>query len=126
MCSTSHFNLELGVIMYAHISRMSDNPLWCNSLESSDHEDAISQRCHRAAARAADPRGDGHRRLGAGRGRSRADPHSFARPARLESNRDHELADIDHKAPRADRRAVWPIADAPSVKLSKSEPSTIR
>ena len=65
---------------------MSRDPRWCSSPESSDREDAHpSQRCHRAPARAADPGGDGHRRLGAGRGRSRADPLRLARPARLES-----------------------------------------
>ena len=42
---------------------------------------------------------------------------SFARPARLESNRDDEAPHIDHNAPRADRRAVWAIADAPGERL---------
>jgi hypothetical protein len=73
------------------------------------HEDAHrSRRCHRAPVRAADPGGAGHRRLGAGRGRSRADPHCVARPARLESARDDERGRIDHRARRgrrADRRA---------------------
>ena len=61
---------------------MPRDPRWCSSPEGSDREDAHrSRRCHRAPARAADPGGDGHRGLGAGRGRSRADPHRLARPA---------------------------------------------
>ena len=83
---------------------MPRDPPWCSLPEGSDREDPHpSRRCHRAPARAADPGGDGHRRLGAGRGRSRGDPHRLARPARLESPRDDERARIDHRARRGRR-----------------------
>src|SRR5262245_23620893 len=64
---------------------MSRDPRWCRLPESSDHEDAHrSRRCHRAPVRAADPGGDGHRRLGAGRGQSRAGPqHRTRLPCKL-------------------------------------------
>ena len=62
--------------MWVHTRRMSRHPRGCGSLESSDHEDALPPR---PPVRTADP-GDGHRRLGAGRGRSRGSAPSCAPP----------------------------------------------
>ena len=110
-CELPHTAISIRLLLSAKRvwvtqSRTSRDPRWCSSPESSDREDAHpSRRCHRAPARTADPGGDGHRRLGAGRGRSRADPLRLARPARLESPCDDERARIDHTARRADRRA---------------------
>ena len=125
MCSASHFDLELGVMMWVHTRRVSRHPRGCGSLESSDHEDAYrSRRCHSPPVRTADP-GDGHRRLGAGRGRSRADPHRLARPARLESPRDDERARIDHRARRG-RRAGGHALDPTQPRAGEQAPATSR
>ena len=105
-CELPHTAISIRLLLSAKRvwvtqSRTSRDPRWCSSPESSDREDAHpSRRCHRAPAGTADPGGDGHRRPGAGRGRSRADPLRLARPARLESPCDDERARIDHKARR--------------------------